>query len=279
MPHVTIRGSRLHYEEHGSGYPLLFGASYLWDSKMWAPQVEALSRTYRCIVPDIWGHGDSGPIPDLNNLEHSGYSLELLANDMQQFVNILKLDRLAIIGISVGGMWATRLAMQMPNAIQALVLMDTYLGLEPKETQARYLEMLDAVARKMLFPHQLIDVVTSIFFAKSTAEKQPELVRQFREKLESVAPKQIPSIVEMGRAIFCRNSLLDRLTEIQCPTFFMVGKEDIPRPPHESAQMAKAIAGSRLEIIENAGHASNVEQPELVTELLTEFLSKSLSSV
>ena len=62
MPAVNIHGSTLHYQDHGTGFPLLLGHSYLWDAAMWAPQIDALSRQYRVIVPDLWGHGASGAL-------------------------------------------------------------------------------------------------------------------------------------------------------------------------------------------------------------------------
>ncbi|WP_343170917.1 alpha/beta fold hydrolase, partial [Stenotrophomonas maltophilia] len=64
MPAVNIHGSTLHYQDHGTGFPLLLGHSYLWDAAMWAPQIDALSRQYRVIVPDLWGHGASGALPE-----------------------------------------------------------------------------------------------------------------------------------------------------------------------------------------------------------------------
>ena len=64
MPAHIIQGSTLHYQDHGAGFPVLLGHSYLWDAAMWAPQIDALSRSYRVIVPDLWGHGASGAPPD-----------------------------------------------------------------------------------------------------------------------------------------------------------------------------------------------------------------------
>ena len=61
---MEIAGRRMAYLDEGQGPALLFGHSYLWDSAMWAPQIEALKEHYRCIVPELWGHGDSDVLPE-----------------------------------------------------------------------------------------------------------------------------------------------------------------------------------------------------------------------
>ncbi len=105
MPVLTIKGRALYYEDRGEGFPLLFGHSYLWDSGMWEPQVEAFSSHYRCIVPDLWAHGRSDPPPE------APYSLEAIADDHWALAQALGLGRFAIIGLSVGGMWGIHLAL------------------------------------------------------------------------------------------------------------------------------------------------------------------------
>jgi pimeloyl-ACP methyl ester carboxylesterase len=65
MPSIAIHGQDLHYLDCGAGFPILFGGSYLWDAAVWAPQVEGLSTRYRCIVPELWGYGKSGAIPEM----------------------------------------------------------------------------------------------------------------------------------------------------------------------------------------------------------------------
>ena len=85
MPSIAIHGQDLHYLDRGSGFPVVFGGSYPWDAAMWAPQVEALSSRYRCIVPELWGHGKSGAIPQVP------YSMSKLAGDMRGLVDALAL--------------------------------------------------------------------------------------------------------------------------------------------------------------------------------------------
>lgn len=272
MPYKTIGEKKLFYEDQGKGFPLLFGHSYLWDAAMWTPQVQVLSSSYRCIVPELWGHGRSD-LPPVTPC-----SIERLAGDHWELVTALGLDSLAIIGLSVGGMWGLHLALEHPEAVKALVLMDTFVGPEPEETRLRYFKMLDIVEQAGGIPPPLIDAIVPLFFSPTTVQRNPALVNRFKESLALPAKERLSGIASLGRGIFSRASLLDRLGEIQIPTLIIVGADDHPRPPHEARQMAELIPNARLEIIEEAGHISNLEQPERVSALLRSFLQESLST-
>lgn len=270
MPHVEIRGKKLHFVEQGAGFPVVLGPSYLWDASMWRPQVEHLAKRYRCLVPELWGHGSCDAIPEIP------YTLAQLAQDMRGFVDSLGLDSFAIVGLSVGGMWGTQLALDCPERVKALVLMDSFVGPEPAVTQARYFGMLDAILRAKALPPPLVEQIVPLFFAPETLADNPALVDRFRQSLLDIAPDRVPSIVALGRAIFSRPSLLGRLGEIRCPTLVAVGRQDRARPVHEAQVMAKAIAEARFEVIEGAGHISALEQPDRVLAMLEHFLGQAL---
>jgi pimeloyl-ACP methyl ester carboxylesterase len=109
MPVAVIDGRPLHYVDQGCGPVVLLGSSYLWNRDMWAPQIEALSHQYRVIVPELWGHGESGPLPTRTR------SLDNLA-----LLDQLHITRVNLVGLSVGGMWDARLAFDrgLPAAIK-----------------------------------------------------------------------------------------------------------------------------------------------------------------
>jgi len=270
MPSITVKGQRIFYEEQGEGFPLLFGHSYLWDRRMWEPQVAALSRSYRCIVPDLWAHGQSDPPPE------APYAIEAMAEDHWALTQALGLERFAVIGLSVGGMWGAHLTLNHPEAVAALVLMDTYVGPEPEETRTRYFGMMDMVEKAGAIPPPIQEAIVPLFFSSVTVQKKPDLVNRFKSALASIPAERVPGVLTIGRAIFSRRSVLERLDEIRVPTLVIVGDEDRSRPPHEAEEMAQAIPGARLEVIPEAGHISNLEQPERVTALLEAFLAEAL---
>ena len=273
MPTQMINGKHLAYEEFGTGFPILFGHSYLWSASMWAPQIQAFSPTYRCIVPELWGHGSSDSLPTIP------YSIEALADVHYQLLNELNIERFAVVGLSVGGMWGTQLALNHPERVSALVLMDTSVAPEPAETQQRYFSMAATVEKLGKFPEPMVEQILPLFFAPATRQDKPELVEEFKQRLLNWPAENIASIVALNRAIFSRMSLLERLSELSMPTLIMVGQEDLARPPHEAQAMADQISGSECVIIPNAGHISNLEQPREVNQILDDFLASSLKKL
>ena len=106
-------------------------------------------------------------------------------------------------------------------------------------------------------------------FGRTTLEENPELVEEWAPLVLSM---DLPSILRFLEAVLTRESLLDRLAQIEIPALVVVGEEDRAQPPPRSRQMAAGIAGARFEVIPKAGHLSALEQPEAFNRVLLEFL-------
>lgn len=266
MPFANIDGQPLHYLDQGRGPVVVLGGSYLWDHTMWAPQIEALSRHFRVIVPDLWGHGQSGRLPEGMS------SLDDLARQMTELMDYLSIDCFSLVGLSVGGMWGARLALAAPKRVQALVLMDTYVGVEPEPTRQYYFSLFDKIEANGSIPEPLLDIIVPIFFRPGIDPQSP-LYQQFRATLAALPTDRLrDSIVPLGRIIFGRDDILPRLRELDPRrTRVMCGDQDKPRPPSESQEMAELIRCPHI-LIPDAGHISNLENPKAVTTALLEFL-------
>lgn len=264
MPNVKIDGQSLNYVDLGQGPAVLLGHSYLWSAAMWQPQIEALSRHYRVIAPDLWGHGTSGPLPSGTK------DLGDLAEQMVRLLDHLELPRCHVIGLSVGGMWGAELALRHPTRVRSLVLMDTYLGSEPAVTRQRYFQLLDAIDAAGSITPEIRKIVVPIFF-RPGSDPASALLSTFDESLAAFSAEQLrTSIVPLGRLIFGRADALDRLSALGAQrTLLISGEQDIPRPPEEMQRMAEII-GADTRLIPQAGHIANLENADAVThELLT----------
>ena len=93
MRNKIIKQAKMAYGDEGTGFPILFGHSFLWDCRMWQAQIASFKNRYRCIVPDLWSHGQSDPLP------YQNCSLEVLAEDYWQFSQSLSLQKFALIGL------------------------------------------------------------------------------------------------------------------------------------------------------------------------------------
>lgn len=274
MPAITIKQRELFYQDLGTGFPVIFGHSFLWDSNMWQAQVKELSKHFRCIVPDLWEHGQSDHLPNGN--EH--YSVEELTDDYWQFIQALKIEKCAVIGLSVGGMWAAHLALHYPETIQSVVLMDTHLGSEPEEAKQDYFTLMDSIVNVGSFTLPICQQIAPLFFSAKTLENKPELVDKLIADLQNIPAENITGIKALARGIFSRKDILNQFEKITQPSCVIVGADDAPRPPSEARQMADLLPNSKLITIPDAGHIPTVEQPELVTQHLLEFLNHALTT-
>lgn len=268
MNKFAIDGCEMAYQDVGQGPVIVFGHSYLWDSQMWAPQVEALSQHYRCIVPELWAHGDSDFAPS------STRSLTDYAQQILALMDHLDIETFSLVGLSVGGMWGTELVSLAPQRVNALVLMDTFVGLEPEVTHKKYFAMLDTISQVQAVPAPIVDAVTPLFFANNVQQDNPQLVDQFVQSLMALKGDKAVEVARVGRMVFGRRDQIEDIEKFALPVLIAVGQEDKPRPVLESYLMHDCISGSELIQIPRAGHISNLEQPEFVTEMLKNFLDR-----
>lgn len=270
---VNIPTGLIHYVDEGEGPAIVFGHSYLWTAEMWRPQVDALKDRYRCIVPELWSHGASGIL----EADVDCYPIDELSFDMKSFVDALGLEQFSLVGLSIGGMWGGRLALELPERVQALVLADTDLGEESPQKRATFEGMINAVDQAGSLVQPIREAVKPFFFSDTTLATQPSLVNSFIESLAGIPASHIPGVCAVGRGFLSRPSVLGRLKNIKCPTLVVVGEQDRSRPLSEAEPMARLIPGARLEIIPAAGHIANLEQPKTFTRLLDTFLADALS--
>jgi 3-oxoadipate enol-lactonase len=273
MPYVRTRLGRLFYDERGGarqgGDPtivLLHGL--LFDGGQWHGQVEPLSALGRVVVIDGPGHGKSEPPPRFTLEEHADAMLDALGD--------LDIARALIVGLSWGGMVGMRLALQHPAKVAGLVLMDTSAERTPLAERIRYRAFV-AVHRRIGIPYALYTrEVAPLMFAERTRRENPALVEQtYRRTMgfdrEGVARASIATVVH-------RTSVLEKLGAIRVPTLIICGREDRATPPVYSENMARAIPGARLVMIEGAGHMTALEDPAAVNHELVPFARSVLST-
>ena len=268
MNTFAVNGHNMSYLDCGEGLVLLFGHSYLWDSNMWAPQIEVLSKSYRCIVPDLWAHGQSDAAPA------STTNLTDYAGDVLALMDHLAIKEFSIIGLSVGGMWGAELTAMAPGRVKSLIMMDTFVGLEPEVPHAKYFHMLDTIDQLQMVPAPVVEAVVPLFFADKAEQEHPELVAGFARQLADLKGARAQQIARIGRMVFGRRDLIEEIEKFALPVMIAVGQQDKPRPVFESYLMHDCITGSELVEIPQAGHISNLEQAEFVTGKISAFLAQ-----
>ncbi|QYJ99865.1 alpha/beta fold hydrolase [Shewanella psychrotolerans] len=259
------------YLDVGQGPVLLLGHSYLWNSAMWAPQIAVLSQHYRCIVPELWGHGLSSSMPARCR------SLKHLAEHYLALIDHLNIDQFSILGLSVGGMWGAELTLLAPRRVKTLVMMGCFIGFEPEVSRAKYYEMLDIMTEAQSIPTSLIDQIAPLFFANGVNQDNPQLINAFKQELANISAEQIDTIARLGKIIFGRRDIMEDVEQLTLPCLIMTGTEDKPRPALEGYLMHDAIDGSEYIHIPKAGHISTLEQSDFINRQLLDFYAKHLN--
>ncbi len=262
---MCTSSKKMHFIDMGSGFPLLLGHSYLFDSNMWQPQLSALSKYYRVIVPDLWGHGSS---PELPGKYHD---LKRIAKDHLKLMDSLGIKEFGIIGLSVGGMWGAELAASYPKRVKCIALLDTFIGDETEAAYQNYFNMLNAVDKAGAIQPPYLEYAARQFFSDNVSD---ELLIPVINRLRSIPAERLrKSVVPIGKLIFGRPDRLSLLKKIKMPSVVITGELDKPRPTWEGAYMASRLGCNHV-IIPGAGHISNQENPSAVTDALMTFLGE-----
>lgn len=262
MPIAEVNGQRIHYEDVGEGRPIILGHSFLCTGDMWREQVPALAENYRVINPDLRGHGQSGKAS-------SPWSLEDAVQDSLGLLDHLGIDRAIWCGLSIGGMVALRAALDAPERVSALILIDTDAG---EETFLRILKYrIMGIGANAFGVKPFVPAVLKLMFGASTRRNNHELVNEYREVFAGIDTESIvnslPSLTERG-------SVISRLAEVTMPSVVIVGEEDKSLPVARSQVIHSQLADSELVVIPEAGHLAAIEQPERVNAAVKSFLGR-----
>lgn len=268
MPKVVIRDRKLSYEEEGVGFPLIFSHGLLLSHRAWTSQFKALSQKYRCIGIDLWAHGESDTRPEKE------ISVKQLAEDTWSLIEALDLEKFSFVGMSLGGMIGIYLALTYPAHMHSLSVIAPYGGVEADTAKEDHQALLSEVAKAQGFPSEIRKNLASFIFSPKTCETHPELLEAYQEGLARFSPAQITTLMAIGRGIVEREDLRPHLASMRVPTQYLVGSDDLPTPPQEAQEMASLTPKSSYEVIPEAGHLSCLEQPDLVTQKIDDFIQQ-----
>ncbi|OOG78431.1 alpha/beta fold hydrolase [Algoriphagus sp. A40] len=264
MPTIQANGVKLFYVEKGSGNEtIVFSHGLLWSHRMFQAQIDFLSKNYRVIAYDHRGQGQSevkGP-----------FDLETVAEDSAALITELSQGPVHFAGLSMGGFVGMRLAARHPKLIKSLILLETSANSEPVENLPKY-KTLNGIVKWLGVIPPVASKVMHIMFAESWLSNAANTasIKYWKKELAS-NKKTITGPVE---GVIYRKGIEDELSKISCPTLIIVGDEDVATKPEKAKYIQMAITGASLQLISGAGHSSCIEKPEIVNDLLAEWLKE-----
>lgn len=261
MTSKRVNDINLAYTDLGAGPPIVLIHGYPFNRSLWTEQAELLRSKHRVVAPDLRGFGES-------DSSEGPATMSRMADDVASLMDALEIERAVIGGLSMGGYVALAFARMFPARVSAMVLADTRAQADTEEgKQTRSQQAEKALSEGMA---GIADAMLPKLLTPETVSKRPELVKRVRDMMLKTKPEGAAAAL-LGMAE--RDDQTEFISSIQVPALIIVGREDAITPVADSEKMQSRIAGSRLVVIENAGHVSNLEQTEQFNDALLGFLS------
>jgi len=258
---VDIGTGVISYREKGSGPALVFVHGLGGRSGAWATQYEDFSGRHRVIGWDAPGYGESSD-PATESPVIADY-----VDALARFIDALGIERMHLVGHSVGTVMATAYHKRYPDRLLSLTLAEavTGSGMKDMEIQEKLVhdreELLDRIG-----PEEFARSRTPNSVSPSAA---PEVVAR---AVANAMQMQVPGYKRAHRALVSTN-IFDEIVPLRVPALIVAGSDDKSAPPEMVRSIADAMAGIRHEIIPDIGHQIFFEHPERFNGILADFLT------
>lgn len=217
-------------------------------------------RNVRVITYDIRGHGRS-------SIGDGQYTIELFVDDLIGLLDHLKIEKTIVCGFSMGGYIALRAIERNPDRFRALVLCDTMSAADTNDAKIRRANAIKMVKNEGVEP--FAEGFLKAVFAPPTFQSKPDTVDEIRRVILSNSPIGICGAL---LAMAGRTDTTEALSQITVPTLILVGEDDKVTPSSAAKNMHERIPNAKIEVIEGAGHMSNLENAVAFNRHLGEFM-------
>ena len=266
MPKALINGVNLYYEVHGDGFPLVWSHEFAGDYRSWEAQVRFFSRRYRVITYSARGYPPSD-VP----VDPDAYSQETAVEDLRGLLAHLGVQRAHVGGLSMGGNVALNFGLTHPTMASSLIVAGTGAG---STDPASFRQRVNESARRM----EAEGMAGMSDYTRGPARVQlqrkdpqgwQEFVDQFLQHSNVGSALTFRGVQGRRPPIF---DLEPRLRSLDVPTLIMFGDED-DACIEPGVFMKRCIAKSGLVVFPQAGHAINLEEPDLFNRAVLDFLT------
>lgn len=266
MPKALVNGIQLYYESTGSGFPIIFAHEFAGDFRSWEPQVRYFSRRYRVVTYNARGY----PPSDVPGNEED-YSQDIAVEDLRGLMEHLDIESAHVCGLSMGGTLALNFGLAHPQMAKSLAIAAAGSGSTDvdawRESVAERVEGLLDGGMASMGDYSRSDVRVQL------RRKDPRGYREFAD--------QFLSHSSLGSALTFNGvqgkrppvfALEEQMRSMNVPALIMLGDEDEPCI-EPSIFMKRCIPTSGLVMFPQAGHAINLEDPDLFNRSLQDFLT------
>lgn len=253
---------QVHWRESGRGEAVLFIHGFPFHGGQWEEQIDVLPERWRLLAPDLRGFGGTEAGTGGGPLE-----MDLFADDLAAFLDTLEIERAVVCGLSMGGYIAFALWRWHPTRVRALVLCNTRAAGDTREGRTKRRELAARIEREGA--SAAVAELLPKLVSEHTRRERPEVIERVRGMIEATPP---PTLIQALDGLAVRPDSTDLLPTIDVPTLLIAGSEDRMTPVSDLEFLAGAIPDARLQVIEGAGHLTNLEAPTAFNLALVHFL-------
>ena len=254
MPIIHTNGIDLYYEERGSGDPLLLIMGITAPGSVWEKHVAYWEKDFRCIMGDNRGVG-------LSDKPAGPYTTAQMADDYAGLLDALQIQKVRVVGCSMGSTIAQQLALRHPKKVHSLVLMCPWARCD-NTAKAIFQHMMNCKAR--LGREEFSLFIQLLIYSKSSWDNEV-IFAELKEARKQAALEPDPQPLHglEGQAAACTtHDVLYELSKIQNPALIIGGAADIFTPAWMAEEVAGAIFNAELHLYEGCGHAFHWEKIE-----------------
>lgn len=261
---ILVNGTKLNVLDLGDSQakPIVLIHGFPLNHEMWSPQLEFLKKDFRVVAYDVRGHGES-------DIGDGQYTMELFADDLIVMLDSLKIEKIVLCGLSMGGYIALRAIEKSEDRVEGLILCDTKAEADSNEAKLKRSATIKSVKNQGMEP--FIESQIHALLAPQTITGNPVMVEMVRRMIQRNSPLGICGAL---LAMAGRTDTSTVLPRLKIPTLILVGENDTLTPPEISKSMHEKIPHSTMHIIQRAAHLSSLENAEDFNRHLSDFLSK-----
>lgn len=275
MIFTTADGAELFYEVHGpqttdrgpagaagpllNRVPVVLLNGIMMTARTWMPQVEALTPRFRCILHDFRGQ--------LRSPHRAPFNIEQHADDLAGLLDHLGIESAHIVGTSYGGEVGMIFAYTYPERVRSLTVIAATSRADDHMRQRTFAAMNAATIEH----DRLFDIVARDCYRPEFLAAHPAILAEGRAQMAAYPEEFFSGYVNLCDA-FSALDITDNLRAIRCLALVIAAERDTLKPPPCSETIASEIAGARLLVVPDAGHAVVIERPDIINGAILEFV-------
>jgi pimeloyl-ACP methyl ester carboxylesterase len=269
MPFLrTDDGVDLHYEEVGSGTPVVFVHEFAGNARSWEPQLRFFGRRYRCIAFNARGYPPSG-VP-----EEGRYSQDRATADIACVIRGLDLAPAHVVGLSMGAFATLHLGLRFPQLARSLTAAGVGYGAAP-DKRAQFREETDATIARIRAEGmaRMAPIYgrgpTRLIFEEKDPRGHAEFLAQLAEHSTEGSARTMMGVQRERPSLF---DLADGFRQLETPTFIIAGDEDDPTL-EPALFLKRTIPSAALLVMPKCGHTMNIEDPDAFNRAVLDFIT------